>query len=419
MRIHQLTLSNYRSFGDKVTFNFSNQFSIIAGVNGRGKTAILDGIALLSSRVLPQIAPARSGFRSIIESDIHSNEAKALLEFKAICAGIPLNYELIYERETKEVITTKLAPAIKESIRNAYGDPSRDDDQAPLVVYYTTDRAGYRFPKALPRAVPAGKKMRMAMAYNGALFNRTVDYKDFMMRFRVATATQDEQDAFIGYKAVNAINQTIELFLDGFTNLRVDENPPKLLIDKNGETRDIRQLSDGERSFIALICDLGRRLALANPELENPLQGAGVVLIDELELHLHPKWQLEVAEKLRNTFPNIQFIVTTHSPFIIQTARQGEVIKLDGDLDIDPYGKSLEDVARIVLDVENTKNSPRIEQMRETARRYLQLAEEAKTATPERRQEIQKEIIGLLEPYSDNPAYTALLERKGFIGTNK
>ncbi|QDK81269.1 AAA family ATPase [Spirosoma sp. KCTC 42546] len=411
MRIRELSITNYRPFGKTKKLEFKENFSVIAGINGRGKTAILDAIALLSSRLLPQIAPAGSGFRKIDISDIHSDALETDLSFKLNCAGIPLDYSLHFYRESKRIDTTKLTPAVRKEIRNKYGDPSRADDQAPLAVYYTTDRAGYRFPKALPKAVRIGQ----SMAYNGALFNRTVDYKDFLARFRVVNTRRQEQNSSMERRAFNAISQTIELFLDGFTKLRVEDDPPRLLINKDGETRDIRQLSDGQRSFIALICDLGRRLALANPELENPLNGAGVVLIDELELHLHPKWQLEVSEKLRNTFPNIQFIVTTHSPFIIQTARQGEVITLDGELEIDPYGKSLEEVAKYVMDVENTEYSPRIKNMRETARLYLQLAEEAKTASPDRKQQIQRQIIRLLEPFSDNPAYTALLERKGII----
>ena len=91
------------------------------------------------------------------------------------------------------------------------------------------------------------------------------------------------------------------------------------------------------------------------------------------------------------------------------------MIKLDGDLEVDPYGKSLEAVSQIVLDVDDTENSPRIKRMREIARTYLQLAEESKTASEERKQAIQKELIILLEPFSDNPAYKALLERKGLI----
>ena len=83
-------------------------------------------------------------------------------------------------------------------------------------------------------------------------------------------------------------------------------------------TLDVRQLSDGERGLLALVFDLARRLSQANPKLDDPLrEGQGIVLIDELDLHLHPGWQRTVMAKLTKTFPNCQFIATTHSPQII------------------------------------------------------------------------------------------------------
>lgn len=407
MRIRELDITNYRPFSQNVNFEFRENLTVIAGVNGKGKTAILEALALILSRLLPKIAPARSGFRKISNLDVHENQDATKISIKCNCANIPLDFSLTYRKDTGEIDLTRLAPAVRTAIRNGYGDPNRADDQAPLVVYYTTDRAGYRFPKSLPQVVPSGQ----AMAYNGALFNRTVDYRDFMARFRVLSAQLSTGQ--FSATTIAAINRAISSFLDGFSNLQFVDNPPRLLIKKRREVLDIRQLSDGERSFIALICDLTRRLALANPELENPLLGAGVVLIDEIELHLHPKWQLEVAEKLRTTFPNIQFIVTTHSPFIIQTAREGEVLKLDGDLVVDPHGKSIEEIAKYVMDVENSAYSPRITKMKDIALEYMRLVEESKTASPQKRSAIKKKIIKLLKPYSDNPAYTALLESKG------
>ena len=76
-------------------------------------------------------------------------------------------------------------------------------------------------------------------------------------------------------------------------------------------------MSDGEKCTISLFGDLARRMALANPGRENPLEGTGVVLIDELELHMHTSWQRKVLGVLKETFPNIQFIITTHSPQIL------------------------------------------------------------------------------------------------------
>ena len=413
MRILEFEITNYRPYKETRKFQFTENLTVIGGVNGRGKTAILEGIALVLSRLLPLISPAKGGYRKFEDFDVYGDEKESKISIKLNCANIPLLYTLDYNKEKKEVKTTSLTLAIRDEIKKAYGDPMKADDQSPLVVYYTTDRAGYRFPKTLPKVAQGGQ----SMAYNGALFNRTVDYKDFLARYKVASTQSDKKNTngIFGPNVVNAINSTIETFLDGFSNLHVLEKPLRLLIQKNGETLDIRQLSDGERSFIALICDLGRRLALANPELKNPLLGAGIVLIDELELHLHPKWQLEVTEKLRQIFPNTQFIITTHSPFIIQTARQGEVIMLGRDLLVDPYGKSLEEIARYVMDIHDTEYSPRIKEMGETAKQYLSLVQESKEATKERKEEIQKSIIKLLVPFSDNPAYTALLESKGII----
>jgi predicted ATP-binding protein involved in virulence len=196
--------------------------------------------------------------------------------------------------------------------------------------------------------------------------------------------------------------------------LRVEEEPPRLLVDKNGISLDLGQLSDGERSFLAMVADLCKRLCQANPRID-PLSGQGVVLIDELELHLHPTWQREAAEKLRTTFPNLQFIVTTHSPFIVQTAREGEIVKLDGELSVEPAGRTIEEVARYVMGIRNLDRSPRFSRMVETALRYLELADEAKDAEPVRREEIRSELVKMLAPFTDNPAYTALLERRGMI----
>ena len=87
----------------------------------------------------------------------------------------------------------------------------------------------------------------------------------------------------------------------------------------------IKQLSDGQRTFLGLVADLVRRLIMLNPKLNNPLEGKGIVLIDEVELHLHPKWQQSVLLNLLEAFPNIQFIVTTHSPQVLTTVKQSQI----------------------------------------------------------------------------------------------
>jgi predicted ATP-binding protein involved in virulence len=412
MRIRELTIRNYRAFREPEPFRFSPGFTAIAGINGRGKTSLLDGLALLASRILPHISPARSGYRSIGANDLHDGHGPLSLSMKINCGSIPIEFGVTLEEGAKAPKVTKLTPAVKKAARNVYGDPTRGDDAAPLVVYFTTDRAGYRLPKKLPTEVPRGQ----AAAYAGALFNRTVNFRDFMARYRNAIVLQEDETrtnpSYLGDHAVRAISEALTTFLGGFRNLRVEHKPLRLLVDKGGQSFDLSQLSDGERSFLALICDLGRRLALANPELSNPLHGAGVALIDELELHLHPKWQREVRDKLLATFPNVQFIATTHSPFIIQSMKPGELINLDPDEFREPSeysDKSIEDISENVMGVDLPQKSQRYQEMMKAAEEYFTLVRQP---SPDRTllATAESRLNELSVPFSDDPAFQALLK---------
>ena len=409
MKIRELTLRNYRVYAERPPFKFADRFTIVAGINGRGKTALLDGLALLCSRFLPHVSSALSSYRTITSSEVHLGTVSAELGMKVNCAGIPLEYKLTYDKERRQIKTTKLPAAVKREVKKAYGDPTRSDDAAPLAVYYTTDRAGYRLPRKLPKEVPRGQ----AAAYSGALFNRTVNFRDFMARYRSAVTVERAEwgsnPNYLGERAVAAISHALTTFLDGFENLRVQEEPLRLLVDKAGVALDLSQLSDGERSLLAMICDLGRRLALANPLLDDPLQGAGVVLIDELEQHLHPSWQREVTEKLRRTFPNIQFIATTHSPFVIQALRPGELINLDPDEFGEYADRSIEDIAENVMRVELPQKSERYRQMMSAAEEYFRLLR-TPGALSRDVDAAEQQLNILSEPFGDDPAFQALLK---------
>jgi predicted ATP-binding protein involved in virulence len=119
--------------------------------------------------------------------------------------------------------------------------------------------------------------------------------------------------------------------LAGFSDITVNRNPLRLEVKKGRAMLDIRQMSDGEKCLIAMVGDLARRLVMANPGLKNPLEGNAIVLIDEIELHLHPAWQRSVIAGLEKTFPNCQFIITTHSPQVLGECRRECVILLKSD----------------------------------------------------------------------------------------
>ncbi|MGM8900874.1 AAA family ATPase, partial [Psychrobacter sp. 1Y4] len=112
------------------------------------------------------------------------------------------------------------------------------------------------------------------------------------------------------------VNLAIKTLVPEIKNIEVDRSSGKarLMVDNFGNRVNIAQLSQGQKMLVALSGDLARRLVKLNPNSENPLHSHGVVVIDEIELHLHPKWQQEILINLQKTFPNLQFIVTTHSP---------------------------------------------------------------------------------------------------------
>lgn len=155
-------------------------------------------------------------------------------------------------------------------------------------------------------------------------------------------------------KPLSCVRGAIERFTS-FKNLRIRrQGTPTMIVEKDGEELDVNQLSQGEKSLLALVGDIARRLALLNPSLDNPLEGEGVVMIDEVDLHLHPKWQHDLIDKLVKTFPNVQFILTTHSPHVISDRNDILLYSLeDGELIEMPnvYGEDVNTVLTKIFDV--------------------------------------------------------------------
>jgi predicted ATP-binding protein involved in virulence len=223
-----------------------------------------------------------------------------------------------------------------------------------------------------------------------------------------------ENPHYLGDRSVEAIEIVLARFLENFANLRVETNPFRLVVNKGDMPLGLAQLSDGERCFLAIVTDLSRRLVLANPQLENPLEGHGIVLIDELELHLHPKWQRGVVENLRTTFRNIQFIATTHSPFVIQSLRPGELINLDPDEFQEPEyaDKSIEDISETVMGVELPQKSERYLLMMKAAEEYFLLLSEAKARGGDDSDtaEMRRRLEDIFVPYGEDAAFSAFLK---------
>jgi predicted ATP-binding protein involved in virulence len=157
------------------------------------------------------------------------------------------------------------------------------------------------------------------------------------------------------------VTKAIGSFIPEYSNFRVKRSPsPHMLVDKNGKTIRLDRLSDGEKNMIAMIGDIARRLSISNLRMKNPLEGDGIVLIDEIDLHLHPAWQRVIISKLTEVFPNCQFIVTTHSPQILSHVKAEHVFLLvqkNDNMDVikptESYGKSSNRLLEDILGVES------------------------------------------------------------------
>jgi len=156
-------------------------------------------------------------------------------------------------------------------------------------------------------------------------------------------------------KQLNAVRTAISTFMPDLSNIRVQRKPRlHMAVDKGGKSLNVMQLSQGEKSMMALVGDIARRLAMMNPALDNPLHGDGIILIDEVDMHLHPSWQRNLVQRFTDTFPNCQIILSTHSPLVISDQKDILVYLLsNGEIDALPplYG---EDVNTVLLEVMDT-----------------------------------------------------------------
>ena len=186
-----------------------------------------------------------------------------------------------------------------------------------LAVYYPTNRAVLDIPSAYQEPT---HRFDQLSAYDQALSGKWSSFRIFFEWFRDREDLENErrlETPKFRDRELQAVRTAIRRFLPGCSAVRIRRAPLRMVIDKNGEELRVDQLSDGEKCTLAMVGDLARRMAIANPSPEDPLGGAGIVLIDEIDLHLHPGWQRHVVSALEATFPNCQFLVSTHSPQVV------------------------------------------------------------------------------------------------------
>jgi len=338
MRIEKLSLKNFRGF-EELEIEFPNKGnSVFIGINGSGKSSILDCIANCFRNFQLELLKGSGRTRSITkffdrnEVNMLADEYSASILQWVYNAGnetrMNTGFQLRKTQNPKVVFTSNTESAgLAKDIRGDIG--FYKNSSIPILVYYPSERS-FNKPKLNPINL---NNVSQLTAWEG-IFERFTDFDSFFTWFRSAEDYENEirlnEDRTYIDTRLKAVRVSIEKILAGFSNPRVKRQPIEdLVINKNKVQLSITRLSHGEKTLFALIGDLARRLAIANPEMINPLMGRGVVLIDEIDLHLHPAWQRDIMNKMEQTFPNVQFIVTTHSPQVLSNVPRENVFILE------------------------------------------------------------------------------------------
>lgn len=302
MKLESLSLAHCGGF-EQLDITFEPDVTLIAGVNGVGKSTLLRALGVILTRTQRRIGVTRNRPSSLRPDDIFIGSEVAILSALMDFNGRKVRADFLQRLNAKATRKFDLFGAVPEQTTNEC-----------LAVYFSPKR---QLP-GQPRSLPEAKPFDPSIAYGRALHDREVELREFMHWFR----TQEKLDAASEprrLKVLDALRAVVGELLPEFGNLRIQEQPRLgFVVDKRGQPFYLHQLSDGERGLLALVFDLTRRLAIANPDSDNPIaEGVALVLIDEIELHLHPKWQRDVLQRLRDIFKACQFVVTTHSPLVL------------------------------------------------------------------------------------------------------
>jgi len=448
MRIDRLELRNFKKFS-RATFEFprtvnahpdAGSFHVLIGENGVGKTTILDALAVALGVWLERVPDSllANSRRRLKKDDKRmigalqgdrSQFQRVPEDMSVEARGVVLDQTDVAWGQTLAVGKTKVSNAASQDVLariwSAYERVGKGERVIlPVICYYGAGRAWL-----------AHNERNKAKAKSNGPSNRWEAFYDCLNeRIRIA----DLAHWFLGEHIAmgnrngrprpgfEVVRRAVLACVPGADGIWYDSDSQEISLSIGGNAQPFGNLSGGQRVLLALVADLAIKLVTQNNFLVPPdelgpedealprvlVMTPGVVLIDELDVHLHPKWQRSVVESLRKIFPRIQFITTTHSPFIVQSLREDELINLQGQTVPQLGNLSVEQIANGLMGVDRPDVGQRYEEMVTAAKDYLVTLDEAKRAPADKLAEFEKKLANRIAPYADNPAFQAFLELK-------
>lgn len=427
MIIKNIIIKNFRRYNDSV-FSFNEKFNVLIGNNGKGKTTILDALAIMLNTYFQKsgIPTGASGIKSEDARFIVTEKEGQV--FREPCTDVWLKASAISGGRVYEWQRNKgdrggsAHNFIKLGTETRAAVARGENLICPLLLYYGAGRLWN-----IHRNVETARPDSQLDAYRYCLDPKS-DQNAFAKWFKKLTFTQLQRRTTI--PALDAVRNAVLCCTPGASEFYHDiaEDQIMLKLDHEG-LMPFNFLSDGFRNMVAMVADMAHRACRLNPHLASNAakETPGVVLIDEIDLHLHPKWQRRVVTDLQHAFPKIQFIATTHSPFIIQSLEAGQLIDLEQELtseQIDTIqpgiaapgpgynfsNRSIEDIIEEVMQIPVPQRSERYQRMYDAATEYYRLLKEGSNASPQEKEHLKQRLDELSAPFSDNPAYSAFLK---------
>ena len=404
MRINKMHLKNFRCF-ENFTIEFEDDLTVIVAENGRGKSAVLDAVAIA-------VGPYMGCFNGVktysfadsdvmqVQQDTNNSKLRILrmkrqypivLEADGVLGGKNVSWSRELTREGGRT-TVKNAKALTDyghKIQKAVHGEHDEDIILPVIAYYGTTRM-WDDAKIL-----AGNRKKLNLERDSGYLDAmepSNTYQTFGHWFQYAALSAMEFDCYLKernsdqknpYREVlRAVSRAIGISISsmGWKDIDYSVSLQSLVVThEHIGTLPVSALSDGIRSVISMVADIAYRMVRLNPDLgeETATKTPGIVLIDEVDMHLHPSWQQTVVADLQKAFPLVQFIITTHSPQVLTTVPARAIRALrwdDGQVEIYSPEFSLgAESYQLLKEIQNVDTRPQALPIVKTLMRYLEL----------------------------------------------
>ena len=429
--LKNIELVHFRKFEEAI-FDLNPRMNVFIGKNASGKTTVLEAVTVILGAYLTgfkEYVPSRFG-HNISDSDVLKKALKPVKNV-AVASAVQqfpctVSSEFMWDKAVEKCVRTlekeggrtkfigknpmrdeiaKWEKAIKAA------DGSDENQIYPLVLYLSSARLWNENRTGELEKIPGRTD-----AYQRCLDPKRGNQTSFEYIKMLGNLATEENDG-IPLPAYEVIMEAVRYSLkeelsEGQQVIYSSRYGEIAVKNPDGTVINFSALSDGYRNVIKIVTDIATKMCILNPYLGKDAlkETPGIVVIDELDLSLHPTWQRRIVRILKELFPKIQFICATHSPFIIQSLEPGELIALDTILDEEYSGQSIEDISEDIMNVPMVQYSEKKMKMYKAAEEYYNALKEA---TSDQELEVLKEKLDVLSAeYSDNPAYGAWMKQK-------